>query len=153
MNPAQDGNLPTLRRPIVSLSYGAVAVLETLPEPLRTKHDILRILHHYPKAPRLKKINRDWFFPSKQKSWKKSIDFSWFFQKSIEKKSIDVCLKNQLIFVLKIHRFFCCVFPSFLLFWMGFLLNICASYFTYFHVYMCIYIYTYYEYTYMHTHT
>ena len=54
-------------------------------------HQICVKQNQHPKAPRLKKINRDWFFQSKQENWKKSIDFSWFLKKSIEKKSIVFC--------------------------------------------------------------
>ena len=57
-----------------------------------------------PKAPRLKKINRDWFFQSRLIFVKKTIDLDWFFQKSIEKKSIDFCFKNQSKMPLKINR-------------------------------------------------
>ena len=96
---------------------------------------------HLPKGSRSEKNQSRLIFSIETEKLKKINRFLLIFSKinrekinrCLSQKSIDFCLKNQSIF--------CCVFPSFLLFWMGFLLNICASYFTYFHVYMCIYIY------------
>ena len=50
-----------------------------------------------PKAPRLKKINRDWFFQSKQESWKKSIDFSWFLKNQSRKNQLFLPKKNRFL--------------------------------------------------------
>ena len=123
-----------------------------------------------PKAPRLKKINRDWFFQSKQENWKKSIDFSWFLKKSIEKKSIDFYAKNQSIFVLKINRFVVVFFFHFCCFGFAFsctyahlsLYTSMYTYVRYLNIYIqnwiqtyidtliFLYIYIYIQYTHMH---
>ena len=89
-----------------------------------------------------KKINRDWFFQSKKKICKKTIDFACFFLRSIAAHSTYFSKKRSL-FVLKFNRFFTWFFCFWHVFCCVHMCNLPACIYTYRYTYINAYIQTY----------